>query len=131
MYGNGTTKIGGTLPSAPNISLNANGSASLTRIGFKPLSDSDAFIQATNQTTGKIVANHYGNGDIKLGSDVVAESKIRLNGSDGSAEFAGWLPLRAIIWAKQMLLGSQTETTLSMRKSNSKLELGITSGISS
>ena len=90
----GTTQIGGTLggnlaTNAPNISLNANGSASLTRIGFKPLSDSDAFIQATNQTTGKIVANHYGNGDITLSSDLVAESKIRLNGSDGSATFTG------------------------------------------
>ena len=72
-----------------NITLNANGSASLTRIGFKPLSDGDAFIQAINQTTGKIVANHFGNGDIILGSDVAAKSKIRLNGSDGSATFAG------------------------------------------
>ena len=103
-----------------NITLNANGSASLTRIGFKPLSDSDAFIQATNQTTGKIVANHFGNGDITLGSDLVAKSKIRLNGSDGSAKFAGTIESQAVYttggdsnWANYTLFkGTQEDRVL-------------------
>ena len=67
----------------------------LPRIAAQPASNADAYIQATNQTSGKVVANHFGDGTINLSDDLNAQAKIQLKGSDGSAEFAGTIDVGA------------------------------------
>ena len=102
----GTVLIGGTLPSAPNISLNASGSASFAgggctiapegsittpTIAFSPL----ASFYSRVFNSGTCTAIGFTNGDLYLGGTLDGtfvnsqQPNIALNASDGSATFAG------------------------------------------
>ena len=74
---------------ATDGSITAAGAGSFPSLALKPPSDGAAYIQATNQATGKVVANYFGDGTITLSDDLVFKTKIQLKGSDGSATFAG------------------------------------------
>ena len=69
--------------------LTTAGAGDFPNLALKPTSDGAAFIQATNQKTGKVVANHFGSGRIALSDDLDTKTKIELNGSDGSITSTG------------------------------------------
>ena len=96
--GDGTVGIGGTLPSAPNISLNADGSALLGingsvngRINLRPGSGSDTSIQIASGVQFGDYFQIFNDGTIKANSsgDADRDPNYTLDASDGSANFAG------------------------------------------
>ena len=87
IFGDGGIILGGTLPTSPNIRLNANGSASFA-----------GFITATNNPdNGKNKGTAIENGlvsscsdaDLFNGWDLNTQTKTSTIGNDGSADFAG------------------------------------------
>lgn len=85
----GELKIGGTLPSSPNITLNANGTATFgARITSDRSTDGYAFEADYNSSLrGGIYASSTG-ASLVL-KDSSGTTNISLDGSNGSATFAG------------------------------------------
>lgn len=98
----GTTKIGGTLPAAPNITLNSNGGADAVKY-FRVSSDDDRFAAyRITSASGNIIfdvaaknATTTDNGSgalLRLHSNdenILSSAKITLDGSDGTGSFTG------------------------------------------
>ena len=91
-------KVGGTLPDAPNISLNADGTASFEKtvtitdagafISNRPNADDEDCFRGVG--ANKITTAIKSSGSLLLGPNIGSNDvKITLDGSDGSATFDG------------------------------------------
>ncbi len=92
----GNFALGGTLPSAPNISLNADGSAefaSTVTTGTKSPTEGTgfgvlAYSNTTSDATGSVVGRNYGAGSNFVGIDGAGDKTVDIK-ANGSANFAG------------------------------------------
>jgi hypothetical protein len=78
----GTVKLGGTLPASPNISLNADGSASFsgrTDIGTNSLADYAAIFGNNSNTEATIVATNAGTAETLLSQAKTSQVAIKVN----------------------------------------------------
>ena len=112
----GTTRIGGTLPGLPNITLNASGTASFAgggctiapegsittpTIAFSPLGP--YYSRVFNSGTCTLIG--FTNGDLYLGGTLDGtfvnpqQPNIALNADDGSATFAGNITTKGALYA--------------------------------
>ena len=86
----GTTQIGGTLPSAPNISLNANGDVEVARLVVDgSIATIGNYYSLVKNGSGTIIGGWTNTDDsFKVGGTLPSAPNIELN-PDGSALFAG------------------------------------------
>ena len=85
----GTTQIGGTLPSAPNISLNANGDVEVARLAVDgSIATIGNYYSLVKNGSGTIIGGWTNTDDsFKVGGTLPSAPNISLN-ADGSATFA-------------------------------------------
>ena len=126
---NAKSDLGGGLQEVTDRGNTTTNGITLPRIAAQPVGDSDAYIQATNQTTGKVVSNFFGNGNIALSDDLTAQTKIELKGSDGSASFAGQVLVRKEDSAFEAQRASGTKY-FEVKHNNYELTLGTNDEIS-